>query len=106
MRWRSGNEGKLCCLSRRQILRSVACIVPQACGNINRSWMIRKWRCESGAGMIAGRAPEYAWRPNPDGKKRSIAEACQIARHWRVVIPDYVSFAVDKYDWLDADTYA
>ena len=56
--------------------------------------------------MIGGRIPKYEWRPNPDGKTRSIEEACQIARRWGVVIPDYVSFAIDKYSWLDADTTA
>lgn len=56
--------------------------------------------------MIGGRAPKFEWRPNPDGKTRTIEEACQIARHWGVVIPDYVSFAIDRYGWLDADTTA
>jgi hypothetical protein len=56
--------------------------------------------------MIGGRAPKYEWRPNPNGEAKSIEEACQLARHWGVVIPDYVSFALDKYGWLDADTTA
>jgi hypothetical protein len=56
--------------------------------------------------MIGGRVPKYEWRPNLDGKTRSIEEAYQIAQRWGVVIPDYVSFAVDKYGWLDADTTA
>ena len=56
--------------------------------------------------MIGGREPKYDWRSNPDGKTRTIEEACQIARHWGVVIPDYVFFAIDKYGWLDADTTA
>lgn len=56
--------------------------------------------------MIGGRTPKYEWRPNPDGKTRSIAEACEIARLWGIVIPDYVSFAVDKYGWLDANITA
>ena len=56
--------------------------------------------------MIGGRTPNYEWRPNPDGKSRTIEEACRIARQWGVVIPDYVSFAIDKYGWLDADTTA
>jgi len=56
--------------------------------------------------MIGGRAPKYKWRPNHDGKTKSIEEAYQIARRWGVVIPDYVSFAIDKYGWLDEDTTA
>src|SRR5713101_5230212 len=56
--------------------------------------------------MIGGRAPKYTWRPNADGKKRSIAEACEIARQWGVVIPNYVSFSIDKYGWLDEHTTA
>ena len=56
--------------------------------------------------MIGGRVPKFEWRPNADAKPRSIEEACQIARRWGVVIPDYVSFAIDKYDWLDSDTTA
>jgi hypothetical protein len=56
--------------------------------------------------MIGGRAPKYEWRPNPDGKTKSIEEACRLARHWDVAIPDYVSFAIDKYGWLDADATA
>lgn len=56
--------------------------------------------------MIGGRAPKYEWRPNPDGQSRSIEEAREIARRWGVAIPEYVSFAIDKYDWLDADTTA
>ena len=56
--------------------------------------------------MIGGRIPKCEWRPNPDGTTRSIEEAIQIARRWGVVIPDYVSFAIDKYGWLDADTTA
>jgi hypothetical protein len=56
--------------------------------------------------MIGGRTPKYEWRPNQDGKTKSIEEACQLARHWGVVIPDYVSFAIDKYGWLDANTTA
>lgn len=53
-----------------------------------------------------GRAPKYQWRPNPDGRMKSIEEACQLARLWGVVIPEYVSFAIDKFGWLDADTTA
>jgi hypothetical protein len=56
--------------------------------------------------MIGGRVPKYEWRPNPDGRTRSVEEACRIARQWGVVIPDYVSFAIDKYDWLPVDTTA
>lgn len=56
--------------------------------------------------MIGGRVPKYEWRPNIDGLTRSIEEAWQIAVRWGVAIPDYVSFAIDKYDWLDADTTA
>ena len=56
--------------------------------------------------MIGGIAPKYKWRPNPGGVTRSIEEAYQVARYWGVVIPDYVSFAVDKYDLLDANTTA
>jgi hypothetical protein len=56
--------------------------------------------------MIEGRGPKFEWRPNPNEKPRTIEEACEIARHWGVVIPDYVSFAVDRYDWLDAETTA
>ncbi len=56
--------------------------------------------------MIEGRTPKYAWRPNADGKARSIEEACQIARRWGVVIPEYVSFSIDKYGWLDEQTTA
>jgi hypothetical protein len=56
--------------------------------------------------VIAGRGPKYEWRPNPGGKTRSITEACDIARSCGVVIPDYVSFAIDKYGWLGPDTTA
>ena len=56
--------------------------------------------------MIGGASPRHAWRPNPDGRRRTIEEACQIARHWGVFIPNYVSFAVDKYGWLNAKTTA
>lgn len=56
--------------------------------------------------MIAGRGPKYEWRPNLDGRTRSIEEACQIARRWGVVIPDYVSFAIDKYGCCDTNTTA
>ncbi len=56
--------------------------------------------------MIEGRIPKYKWRRNPGGKRRSIEEAIEIARHWGVVIPDYVFFEVDDYGWLDADTTA
>src|SRR5438876_1245278 len=56
--------------------------------------------------MIGGRAPKYKWLPNLGGESRSIEQACQIARHWGIAIPDYVSFHIDKYGWLDANTTA
>jgi hypothetical protein len=51
--------------------------------------------------MIAGATPRFEWRPNPDGAPRTIDEACEIARSWGVIIPSYVQFSVDKYDYLD-----
>jgi hypothetical protein len=56
--------------------------------------------------MIAGVAPRLEWRPNPRGAIRTIDEACQIARHWGVEIPDYVQFSVDDYNYLDENTTA
>lgn len=56
--------------------------------------------------MLAGYGPTVEWRPNPDGKARTISEACEIARRWGVVIPDYVTFSVDRYGWLDEKTTA
>jgi hypothetical protein len=56
--------------------------------------------------MMEGRGPKYTWRPNAGGETRSVQDACDIARRWGVVIPDYVAFFLDKYDWLDADTTA
>jgi hypothetical protein len=56
--------------------------------------------------MIGGRSPKYEWRPNAGGKRRTIEEACDIARRWGVVVPDYVSFAIDKYGWLDENITA
>jgi hypothetical protein len=58
------------------------------------------------AAMIGGRAPKYRWRSNPGGETRSIEQACDIARHWGIEVPDYVSFAIDKYGWLDDNTTA
>src|SRR5947209_5835942 len=56
--------------------------------------------------MIAGAAPRFEWRPNPDGATRSIDEACEIARRWGVEIPSYVQFSADEYHYLDEDTTA
>src|SRR4051794_36379954 len=56
--------------------------------------------------MIAGSAPRLEWRPNPDGATRTIQEACEIARRWGVVIPGYVHFSVDEYNYLDETTTA
>ncbi len=49
--------------------------------------------------MIAGAAPRFEWKPNPDGATRTIQEACEIARRWGVEIPGYVQFWVDEYEW-------
>jgi hypothetical protein len=56
--------------------------------------------------MIAGTAPGFNWRPNPDGAIRTIDEACEIARRWGVVIPSDVQFWVDEYGDLDENTTA
>jgi hypothetical protein len=56
--------------------------------------------------MIAGAAPRFEWLPNPAGAARTIDEACEIARRWGVVIPSYVQFSVDEYDYLDVNTTA
>ena len=56
--------------------------------------------------IIAGAAPRFEWRSNPDGAARTIEEACQIARHWGVQIPAYVQFWVDEHDYLDENTTA
>lgn len=56
--------------------------------------------------MIGGRVPKYRWRPNPGEVTRTIEEARQIAQSWGVIIPDYVSFAIDHYGLLDENTTA
>ena len=56
--------------------------------------------------MIAGAAPRFQWKPNPDGTTRTIEEACEIARRWGVEIPSYVQFWIDEYDYLDENTTA
>ena len=58
------------------------------------------------ARMIAGAAPRLEWRPNLDGATRTIHEACEIATSWGIVIPSYVQFSVDEYDYLDENTTA
>jgi hypothetical protein len=56
--------------------------------------------------MIAGLAPRFEWTPNSPPTTRTIDDALEIARFWGVQIPDYVSFAVDEYGYLDAATTA
>jgi hypothetical protein len=56
--------------------------------------------------MIAGAAPRFEWRPNPDGTTRTIQEAREIAQSWGVEIPSYVQFWIDEYDYLDNNTTA
>jgi hypothetical protein len=42
--------------------------------------------------MIAGQSPRLKWSENPDGKKRTIEEAKEIAQRHGVPIPDDVDF--------------
>lgn len=56
--------------------------------------------------MLAGSAPRFEWRPNPEGVVRTVDEAQEIARRWGVVIPEDVSFAIDNYGYLDEKTTA
>jgi len=46
--------------------------------------------------MIAGQSPRLKWRENPEGKKRTIEEAKEIARLHGVRIPDDVDFFEDE----------
>lgn len=56
--------------------------------------------------MIAGQGPKYKWKPNADGKIRSMAEALNLAKQWGITIPDYVDFFIDRWNSLPADTTA
>jgi hypothetical protein len=46
--------------------------------------------------VISGTFPAVSWRPNPDGRIRTIEEAVEIARRNGVVIPEDVAFFVDE----------
>ncbi len=46
--------------------------------------------------MIAGQSPRIKWRDNPHGKKRTLAEAKEIARAHGVHIADDVEFFEDE----------
>jgi hypothetical protein len=50
--------------------------------------------------MIAGQSPRLKWRENPEGKKRSIQQAKEIARKFGVQIPDDVEFFEDEENEL------
>jgi hypothetical protein len=56
--------------------------------------------------MIAGQSPRLTWRPNPEGVRRTVGEAVEIARSAGVKIPDDVEFFVDEDNELDAETTA
>ncbi|MGC8643252.1 MAG: hypothetical protein ACP5XB_25620 [Isosphaeraceae bacterium] len=56
--------------------------------------------------MIRGAAPRVEWKLNPEGATRTIEEACEIARRWGVIIPSYVQFFADEYNYLDENTTA
>src|SRR6516162_1053122 len=50
--------------------------------------------------MIAGQSPRLTWAANPEGKKRTIQEAKEIARKFGVQIPDDVEFFEDEENEL------
>src|SRR5947209_7593438 len=50
--------------------------------------------------MIAGQSPRLTWGENPDGKKKTMAEAREIARRFGVHIPEDVEFFEDEENEL------
>jgi hypothetical protein len=50
--------------------------------------------------MISGRFPGVQWRPNPDGRTRTIEEAVELARQNGVQVPDDVAFFLDDFGTL------
>ena len=55
-----------------------------------------KYRAEGIADMITGHSPRLEWRPNPDGRVRSIEEALELARRWGVDMPADIEFILDE----------
>ena len=46
--------------------------------------------------MIAGQSPKMTWEANPEGQRRTIEQAIEIARNWGVTIRDDVAFFEDE----------
>ncbi len=57
-------------------------------------------------GSIEGQFPRISWAPNPDGQRRTIEEAVEIANRHGVQIPDDVAFFVDEFGMLETETSA
>jgi hypothetical protein len=55
---------------------------------------------------IAGQLPSLQWRENPEGQRRTIQEAIEIARKHGVVIPDDVGLYMIGVKHFAPDTYA
>ena len=56
--------------------------------------------------MITGQSPTIRWNDNPDGEKRTIADAVEIARRHGVEIPQDVDFFEDEEGEVPANMTA
>ena len=56
--------------------------------------------------MIAGQSPRIRWQANPEGERRTIEEALEIATKHGVVIPKDVHFSIDQLGDLGDDLTA